>query len=65
MGDFYMRIIFIITFLVTVGIVTYASGEYDSVIYTKKSNIAVEGYDTVSFFANTHPQEGVRQRQTE
>ncbi len=60
-----MRIIFILIFLVTIGITAYASGEYDSVIYTKRSDIALAGYDTVSFFLDESPEKGNKKWQTE
>jgi YHS domain-containing protein len=53
-----MKILFLMIFLTTLGISIFASGKYDSPIYTKKSNLALEGYDPVSFFESTEPMLG-------
>ncbi len=36
----------------------YASGDYDSVIYIKNTNLALDGYDTVAYFENDKPVKG-------
>lgn len=36
----------------------YASGDYDSEIYIKNSNLALDGYDTVAYFKNNKPIKG-------
>ncbi|MCK5674708.1 MAG: YHS domain-containing protein [Spirochaetales bacterium] len=42
----------------------YASGEYDSIVYVKDTNIALEGYDTVAYFENNKPVKGSTQWKT-
>jgi YHS domain-containing protein len=51
--------------LISLSVLLYASGDYDSVIYTKESNIAVEGYDPVSFFQENNPIKGSQTWSTE
>ena len=46
-----------IIFLITVFSV-FASGDYDSIIYMKDANTALEGYDTVAYFESNKAVEG-------
>lgn len=42
----------------------YASGDYDSVIYIKDANLALEGYDTIAYFENNKPIKGSNEWKT-
>ena len=60
-----MKIILPVVLLLLTGFAVYASGKYDSQIYTKNSNIALSGYDTVSFFTGSEPVVGNQVWKTE
>ncbi len=43
----------------------YASGDYDSVVYIKDANLALEGYDTVAYFESNAAVKGSNEWKTE
>lgn len=52
------RSIFLILFMVVLGSVVFASGDYESVIYIEDADLALSGWDAVSFFEGDKPKEG-------
>ncbi len=60
-----MKIFFVYLSLILMSFSAYASGKYDSVIYTNDSELAIDGWDAVSFFNNPTPSEGSDNWKTE
>lgn len=44
--------------LMLIGFSAFASGKYDSAVFTNDSNFAIDGWDAVSFFDKNQPKEG-------
>jgi YHS domain-containing protein len=53
-----MRNLLICLFLIFAGTSAFAAGTYDSAIYVTDSNLALGGWDTVSFLEGNSPEEG-------
>ncbi len=55
----------LLSFLLVLSVFSiYAAGDYDSIIYVKDANLALEGYDTVAYFKNNKPVKGSNQWKT-
>ena len=59
-----MKTLFLGLLLIISVFTVYSAGDYESVIYTKDANLALDGYDTVAFFENNKPIQGSNEWKT-